>query len=166
MKEQVKMLLYGYGDTAKQDDGIGCECASCIEKWIREEQPGLSVETLCRAQIDPYDSEVIAGKDIVIFIDSSRENISDFYLTRASLQGDMKDPATPGHLLHLCKNIYKKIPMAFILHIKGYKWREASQPSQKASANLIKALQYLKEKIMHPEAFVHVFEDKCSIDLA
>lgn len=159
------MALYGFGNPEKQDDGLGVECAGNLEKWIREEEPSLAVDIECRLQLNPSDAKVIAKKDIVIFVDSSRENISDFYLSKV-VPNEQGDAVTPGRLIYLCEKQYKKAPMAFTLHIKGYKWRDCPHLSRKAAENVMKALQFLKEKIKKPDVFIHAFEDKCSIDLA
>lgn len=163
-RQNIKIALYGYGNPEKQDAGLGVQCARKLEKWIREEEPDLNVDIECRTQLEISDVERIAGKDIVIFVDSSKENISDFYLSKV-VPANHGEEAVPERLIYLCKKRFNKTPMAFKLHIRGYKWRDCSQLSEKAAQNVMKAIQFLKEKLKKPDVFIHAYEDKCSIDI-
>jgi hydrogenase maturation protease len=165
-KNNLKMLFFGYGDTSKQDEGIGIACAECLEQWVRKEEMDITVQVERHAHLDVANVESMADKDIVIFIDSSKENISDFYMSKVVPMSQFNGVGTsPGYLLHICKEIYKSEPLGFILHIKGYKWKEHNPLTKKAQYNLCKALEFLKEKIKNPRIFLNTRHERCSIDL-
>jgi Ni,Fe-hydrogenase maturation factor len=167
MKNQVKMLFYGYGDTSKQDEGIGTACAACLEQWIKEENIDLSVQVERHSQLNVANVETMADKDIVVFIDSSKENISDFYMSKVvpTPEYGADGVITPGHLVHMCTKMFQSEPLAFVLHIKGYKWKEHNPLTNKAQYNLCKALEFIKEKIKNPAVLIHTRNKRCSIDL-
>jgi hydrogenase maturation protease len=165
-QNQVKMLFYGYGNTTKQDDGIGVACAECLQQWINQENIDLSIQVERNAQLNVSDVENIADKSIVVFIDSSNENISDFYMSKVlPSEQQINGKISPGYLLHMCNTMYNRSPLAFMLHIKGYKWNEDKPLTHKAQYNLCKALEFLKEKIKNPEVLIHAQNEQCSIDL-
>jgi hydrogenase maturation protease len=164
-QNQFKMLFYGYGNTSKQDDGIGIACAECLEHWIKNEKINVSIQVARNPLLDVSDVENLADKDIVVFIDSSKENISDFYMSKVVPAPEANGLVTPGYLIYMVNSMYNRTPLAFILHIKGYKWKEDQPFSQKAQMNICKALEFLKEKIKNPEILIKAKEESCSIDL-
>lgn len=163
MEKNVKMLFYGYGNSHKQDEGIGIACAQCLDHWVKTENIQLSVQVANNSHLNVEDVELMMDKDIVVFIDSSKENISDFYLSK--VVPTTSETVSPGLLMEMCRKMYNRTPLVFILHIKGYKWNDEQPVTQKANSNLCKALDFLKEKIQHPDVLIHAQEAYCSIDL-
>ena len=74
---QKKILIYGYGNSTREDDGIGIEFVKKIERWINKKKlTGFSFEI--NAQLNIEDVATIKDKDIVFFIDATNESIKDF----------------------------------------------------------------------------------------
>ena len=38
MTTPIKILIYGYGNSGRQDDGLGHEFIKRMEKWVRSEE--------------------------------------------------------------------------------------------------------------------------------
>ena len=168
MENPRKILLYGYGNPGRQDDGLGIEFIDCIQQWIKEEKLELSVQLDSNYHLNVEDVEAIADKDLVIFIDASKENICDFYLSKVDPSTDMAfsmHSVSPGYLLNLSEELYHRKPMAYLLHIRGYKWDINGKLTAKAQKNLCKAINYIKEKVRDPEPLISARYAQCSIDI-
>lgn len=165
----TKILLYGFGNPGRQDDGIGIEFVDCMEQWINDEKFELTTVQVDRNfQLNVEDAEIMANQDIVIFIDASKENISDFYLSKvtpSSKSSFSMHSVSPGYLLNLCDELYQRHPLAFVLHIKGYRWDVNGKLTEKAQINLCKALNYLQERIKDPAQLLTMHNRVSSIDI-
>ena len=83
----TNVLLYGYGNPGRQDDGLGNAFIDRIEEWIKEE--GLeNIELDSNYQLNIEDAEAISNYDIAIFIDASVEEIDDFCVTKVSKESE------------------------------------------------------------------------------
>ncbi len=144
-----KILIYGYGNPGRQDDGLGVLLTDMVEEW--KTQNGFeTIETDSNYQLNIEDAANIAEKDIVIFADASQENIDsiDFTIVEPSAEVNFTmHTCSPSFVLHLCKDIYDKIPQTFLLHIKGYEWELKEELTEKARENLDKAFQFLIKKL-------------------
>lgn len=150
------ILVYAYGNPARQDDCLGEALINNMESWLTENKQ-LPVTLDANYQLNIEDAANIAGYDIVVFADASMESdVHDFLFTRvkASPKTEFSSHAASAEfILHLCNQIYDKYPDTFLLHIKGYAWEFNEKPTDAAMANLEKATSALKEMILHPERF-------------
>lgn len=152
-KKNPKILIYGYGNPGRQDDGLGVALADSIEKWAIKENI-TTVFTDSNYQLNVEDATVIADKDIVIFADASiEENVSDFLLTEVK-PTDVPDflmhSVSPGFVLDLCNKMFQYTPHTYLLHIKGYEWDMKEELTEKATQNLNKACIFIKSIIQNP----------------
>lgn len=145
-----KILIYGYGNPGRQDDGAGVILAEQIESWVHK-QGISSVCTDSNYQLNLEDAAAISEYDIVIFADASQAEINDFLFERlepsASVEFTMHAVA-PSFILHLCKQVFDRSPETYILHIKGYDWEFMKEMTEKAKANTNDAIQFLKNFIL------------------
>jgi len=151
-----KILIYGYGNPGRQDDSLGVLAAEKIEKWINKENI-KSVKIDCNYQLNIEDAAEMADRDIVIFIDASKEEINDYLLTRVVASNKLEfttHSISPSYLLNLCNVIYNKSPEIYLLHIKGYKWDFLGEMTEEAKRNLNKACDYLKSFILNKNELV------------
>jgi hydrogenase maturation protease len=157
MTVNKKILLYGYGNPGRQDDGLGNEFVEEMEKWVAENKIE-NVEFDSNYQLNIEDADTISDKDIVVFIDATIEEIEDFYIDEVN-PSDAKVEFTmhavsPAFVLNLCNDIYKKFPKTYLIHIKGYEWDFAEGLTDKAKENLKKAIKFTKEKILGDLKFI------------
>jgi hydrogenase maturation protease len=140
-----KILILGYGNPGRQDDGLGVLLCERLETWISEKN-FLNITTDSNYQLNIEDAYGLNEYDLVIFVDATTENISnyDFAPLNASVHpGFTMHSVSPGFVMGLCKEIYEKGPESFIFSIKGYEWNFMSALSGKAEKNLSDAFQFI-----------------------
>jgi hydrogenase maturation protease len=152
----MKIMLYGYGNPGRQDDGLGNEFIDRIEEWIKEQ--GLKgIELDSNYQLNIEDAEAISNKDLAIFIDASVEEIEDYCISKVTESSEITyttHAASPGYIVDLCKKIYGKAPMTYLIHIKGYEWDFREGLTEKAIENLEKAMSALKPLLLNPQSMI------------
>ncbi|HLO61063.1 MAG TPA: hydrogenase maturation protease [Bacteroidales bacterium] len=146
MTSEKRILIYGYGNPGRQDDGLGVLLAERIEKWAAEE--GLKgIVTDSNYQLNLEDAEAISGYDTVIFADASQEDIADYLFSplvpSASVEFTMH-AVSPAFILHLCHEAFNRFPDTYLLHIKGYSWEFMNNMTPPAKINLEKAVEFVK----------------------
>lgn len=157
MALEKTILIYGYGNPGRQDDGLGNEFVEIMEKWIADE--GIkNVFTDSNYQLNIEDADTISSRDIVVFVDATIEEIEDFYIDRvepseAKVEFTMH-AVSPAFVVNLCNDIYGKFPESYLIHIKGYEWDFAEGLTEQAKANMLKAVEFVKQKILDGANFL------------
>ncbi|MEI6564841.1 MAG: hydrogenase maturation protease [bacterium] len=140
------ILIYGYGNPGRQDDGVGPALVEALELW--QAADGVSVMTLeTNYQLNAEDALTVAGHDQVIFADATREGDAPFTFRRL-----LPDTAVsfsthamrPESILALADELYGKSPKTYLLTIRGYEWEPNEPMTRGAVANLAAALDFLK----------------------
>lgn len=155
-----KILIYGYGNPGRQDDGLGNCFIEKMEDWLKKNQH-QHIRTDSNYQLNIEDAANIAEQDIVIFVDASIEDMEGFCLTRVEPSPKVDftmHSVTPSFVLNLCTDIYDKVPHCFLLHIKGYEWELEEKLTEKATKNLEAAFHFLIEKITQPSQLLEEAE--------
>jgi hydrogenase maturation protease len=145
-----KVLIYGYGNVGRKDDGLGVLCAQQLDEWIAE--CGLeNVDVETNYQLNIEDAELISRYDRVFFIDASLETESDVKLENVNpdaLKIEFSMHAiSPAYVLHLCHTMFGKKPIVQLMHIKGYEWDFIEGLTPQARSNLNKASHLIKEQL-------------------
>lgn len=152
----MKILLYGYGNPGRQDDGLGNAFIDRIQKWIETEKlEGFELDS--NYQLNIEDAEAIADKDLAVFIDASVEAIDDFCISKVTESSKItytSHAASPGYIVDLCKQIYQTAPPTYLLHIKGSEWAFKEGLTEKGIANLEKAIDYMKPLLLDPQSLI------------
>jgi hydrogenase maturation protease len=149
------MLIYGYGNPGRQDDGLGVMLAEKLEKWSAEN--GLDhIHVDTNYQLNIEDAAEIANYGVVIFADASKEDIGHFSFTRLEPSGKSEftmHAVSPGFILHLCNKVFNCDPETYLIHIRGQEWEFMENMTDSASKNLNMAMEYLKKFILeHPKS--------------
>ncbi len=156
MSQKPKILIYGYGNPGREDDGLGCACIDLLKEWLNSEDL-QNVKLECDYQLNIEDALTIAENDITVFVDASIENIEDYCLTKVTAEGSKIEfsmhAVSAAYILDLCNKLYDKNPKVYLLHIKGYEWDFKEDLSEQATSNLQKAFTFLKERIIQPSSF-------------
>jgi hydrogenase maturation protease len=156
LNNKPNILIYGYGNPGRQDDGLGVSLSERFGKWIKEENLS-SIKVECNYQLNIEDAAEIADKDLVVFVDASKEEINDFLFTRVKPSAEAEyttHAVSPSYICYLCNIIYDKAPDVYLLHVKGYKWDFLEEMTDKAKHNLSRAYDYLKEFVLKNEVFL------------
>ena len=152
----MKIIIYGYGNPGRQDDGLGNAFIDRIELWIKEQElKGIELDS--NYQLNIEDAEAISTKDLAIFIDASVEEIEDYCISKVTESSDITyttHAASPGYIVDLCKKIYGKAPITYLIHIKGYEWDFKEGLTTKAIVNLEKAINTLKPLLLNPQSMI------------
>ena len=152
----MRVLVYGYGNPGRQDDGLGIALVNRLEDWAAERQlEGISFDN--NYQLNIEDADAIAEQDLVIFADASEEEIEDFCLSVVDSKGGLAfttHSASPGYILKLCQELFQKDPLVLLLHIKGYEWEFQEGLSSQAVENLEAAYLYMTELLVEPESLL------------
>lgn len=149
-----KILLYGYGNPGRQDDGLGIKLINALEQWAKENKM-TNIDTDSNYQLNIEDADNISGYDMVIFADATVEdNVEDFLLSKVEPSADVTftmHSVSPAFVLDLCKKLYQKTPETYLVHLKGYEWEMTEVLTPQAQTNLNKALQFMKQQLKHPQ---------------
>ena len=151
-----KILVYGYGNPGREDDGLGVLLAQKTEQWAMENGfENITVET--NYQLNIEDAEIVSNYDTVIFADASQEEIDGFEFDRinpsdARVEFTMH-AVSPSYIVYLCNDLFRKFPEAYLLHIKGYRWNFREGITKEAECNLEQAFLFLKEKLSKEDVF-------------
>ena len=150
MASKPKILIYGYGNPGRQDDGLGAAFIAAIEKWAAEQKvENIVLDT--NYQLNIEDAHLISAYDKVIFVDATIEPIESYSFTKV-IPSDAKVEFTmhavsPAFVVDLCQKIFGNTPEAWLLHLKGYQWEFEERLSDQAKENLSAALNFFYEII-------------------
>lgn len=157
MAEKLQILIYGYGNPGRQDDGLGNLFVEKVKAWAQEK--GLSnISFDSNYQLNIEDAAEISDKDIVIFIDASTEDIESFELEEITPDAKVEfsmHSVSASYVVHLCKSIYEKSPKSFLLHIKGYEWEFMEEMTAKAFENFENAFEYIKPVLLNSQKLLN-----------
>ena len=154
MTDSRRILIYGYGDPGRQDDGLGKALIDLAENRLtRKQLEHVTLDVGYQLQVE--DVTLITEHDLVIFVDASMdEKIEDFHI--GSIVPDANATFTmhsvsPGFIIALYETLYGKPPPVYLLQIRGYEWEMEEPLSGGARENLEKAWTALREIIQNPD---------------
>ncbi len=146
-----KILVYGYGNPGRSDDGLGNEFVSAIDNWCKENNIH-NITTDSNYQLNIEDASAISNYDTVVFVDASKADIESFHLN--TITPEVKETFTthslsPETLVALCVELYHSTPRVYLLQIKGYNWDLGEGISEKAKKNLEHSLLYFQTTMIN-----------------
>jgi hydrogenase maturation protease len=148
------VLVYGYGNPGRQDDGLGVALVEQLAAWAASEHlPGLTFDS--NYQLNVEDALAIAGHDLVIFADATGEGADAFSFRRLAPHATIAfstHAMAPESVLALCAELYGKQPPTWLLTIRGFAWEPNAAVTTAAQANLAAALAFLKTWLRGPSA--------------
>jgi len=142
---QNRILVYGYGNPGRQDDGLG---PAFIERLEADEIPGIVTD--CNYQLQVEDALAVSQCDTVIFVDAAASGDEPYTFTElepSNETGFTTHSISPGILLALCRDIFRRTVRAHVLAIRGYQWEFMEKLTPDAENNLDLAYRFLKIKI-------------------
>jgi len=141
-----KILIYGYGNPGRQDDGLGKHLVELIDEW-KEKEEIKNIHTDCNYQLNIEDAATIAGYDTVIFADASVEEMDDFKLEKVTPDNSTIEftmhAVSVSFVLDLCQKLYNRQPETVLLHIRAYEFEFIEKLTSGAEKNLMKAFEFL-----------------------
>ena len=153
MQGRKKILVYGYGNPGRKDDGLGPAFAEKIENWVKKVRIS-GIDTDSNYQLNIEDAYNISEYDIVIYADASKEEIEHFIIDRVAPSGKTAfntHSVSPGFVLDLCNRLYAKDPLVLLLHIKGYDFSLEENLTAGAAENLEMAFNFIERVLLIPD---------------
>jgi hydrogenase maturation protease len=138
-----KVLLIGYGNPGRLDDGLGPALA---ERFERKGLTGVTVDADYQLLVE--DAALVAEHDIVIFADAAVDGREPFSFRRIEAAdggvGFSSHSLQPPAVVALARTVFGASPRAYALGIRGYAFNEFGERlSERARANLDAAETFL-----------------------
>lgn len=142
-----KLLIYGFGNPGREDDGLGIACVEKLSRWAHKNNYNF-IDFDSNYQLNIEDAAQIVNYDTVIFIDASVDDrVNDYLFEPIKLEPNYfhftTHSASPAYIVYLCKKLFNFYPDSYLLHIKGYSFDFIESITSKALENLNKAYEYL-----------------------
>ncbi|ACI18875.1 hydrogenase maturation protease [Dictyoglomus thermophilum] len=133
----MKILLVGFGNPYRRDDGLGIKLLDLIN---------YNVEKMKVQELSFDMAEILKDYDMVIFVDASLEGdeISFRKIQEESTFSPLTHHTPCEELLSWTRVLYGKTPEFYLLSIRGYDFDFGEELSDKAKENLEKALEFIK----------------------
>ena len=150
---QKAVLVYGYGNPGRQDDGLGpCAAERISERLserISERITALDLEHVradASYQLQIEDAAEVLGYDLVLFVDAAVEGAEPFSVRKLAPEmgaAFSSHALKPEHVLAICGEQFGKVPEAYLIGIRGYEFDFREGLTEKAQKNLDEALAYI-----------------------
>jgi hydrogenase maturation protease len=147
-QEAPRVLLIGFGNPGRLDDGLGPALAEAI---LQRQLPGATVEA--NYQLTVEDAAQVAGFDVVVFADADVGGPEPFWMKRikggpeATLSFSSHS-VQPEAVLALARELFGSEPEAYVIGIRGYEFNEFGERlSPQARANLADAVAHVESCI-------------------
>jgi hydrogenase maturation protease len=142
---QPRILVLGYGNPGRQDDGLGPAAVAELEKF---EWPNLTA--FDNYQLNIEDAMEVAAHDVVWFVDAAKTGLSPYAVHGVSPAANIEFTShlvRPEAILAIASQYYGASPQAFVLAIRGYEFEFIEALTPRATDNLRAALAMLTERI-------------------
>jgi hydrogenase maturation protease len=159
VKRSNRILIIGYGNPGRCDDGVGWYVAEKLEQIFHDSKDSrpakrdsenqeippkrnLCIDVLTLHQLGIELIDDIKDFDVVVFIDAHIKTTDDIKFTQVEVDHQLSFTShhlTPSMLLALTKIIYHKQPAAYIFSIKGrnFDFGSVLSAETKASADVV-----------------------------
>jgi len=137
------VLMIGYGNRLRSDDGLGVRAAEELSRSI----PAGTQIFACH-QLTPELAERISHVDVVLFIDASRTGPpGEILCTQVEprpANSLFAHQLTPETLLSLCSELYAECPQAFEITLRGECFDLGDQLSPEVAAMLPHLVEFAR----------------------
>ena len=147
-----RVLVFGYGNPGRLDDGLGPAFARRVERLAL---PAVTVESDYQLNVEA--AAEAADFDVVVFADAALQGAEPFECR--PVEGDAQGGFTshsvqPAQVVHLARALFGACGRAYALGIRGYEFDGFGERlSARAAANLEKAVQFLVAQARRGWAF-------------
>lgn len=145
LAREPRILVLGYGNPGRQDDGLGPAVAAGIDLlgW-----PNITAYD--NYQLNIEDALEVADHDVVWFVDAAKDGPSPYRVCDLSPAGSIEFTShivRPEVILAIARQYYGKSPRAFLLAVRGYRFEFVEELTPGAADNLCEALAMLTGEI-------------------
>jgi hydrogenase maturation protease len=111
-----RILVIGYGNTLRTDDGVGRRVAMAVSSWQRPD-----VESIAVHQLTPELAEPLATAELAIFVDArltdGGEAVEVRPLEPSGGRGGLGHASDPRALLAVARAIYGRSPRGWLVTV-------------------------------------------------
>lgn len=141
--QPASLLVIGYGNTLRGDDGVGPRAVETIEQLHLP-----NVRTLICQQLSPEHAERVSQADAVVFVDAAVDALAEVQL-RALAPNDstqlMAHAADPRTILALARDVFGRVPRAWWLTIPVAELGFGESLSPLAQRGMLRAIELVHE---------------------
>jgi hydrogenase maturation protease len=143
--DRPRILVLGYGNPGRQDDGLGPAVATAIalQNWPH-------VTAYDNYQLNIEDALDVADHDVVWFVDAARAGPAPYSVSRLTAAPVIEFTShlvRPEAVLAIARRYCNRSPPAFLLGIRGYEFEFVEQLTDAATRNMRAALAMISERI-------------------
>jgi len=131
-----RVLIIGYGNPLRADDGVGWRMACRLGELVRDEP----FEVLAVHQLTPELAEPISRAELVIFVDASHNGLPGSWkcerlVLNTALASTLAHHFTPASLLGYAQAVFQASPPALVVSVAGesFSYREQLTPAVEAA---------------------------------
>jgi hydrogenase maturation protease len=145
----ANVLLYGYGNPGRGDDGLGPALAAAVEALA---MPGIEVDA--NYQLTVEDAAEMTRFSAVVFADAATEGPAPFWFSRIDDSGTGRlgwtsHSVTPVQVMALARDMFGSRVPAYALGIRGYEFGELDEGlSAPAQENLDQTLAFVRKALV------------------
>jgi len=136
------VLVIGYGNPGRMDDGLGPALVEALEKL---DLAGVDLDADYQLLVE--DAAAAAAHKVVVFADAAETGPGPFFLRPVQPKGELgfsSHGCQPGQVMALARELFRAETKGYILGIRGYEFNEFREAlSEKAKANLAAATEFL-----------------------
>ena len=140
--EQSEILVFGYGNQGRLDDGLGPAFAEVLQE---RRCPKVSVES--DYQLNVEDAAMTASHRIVLFVDAAVKGPEPFFIRKVEAKPHLSFTShslDPASVLSLAAELFGASVNGYTIGIRGYDFNEFGEKlSGKAQMNLEATLDFL-----------------------
>ena len=142
----MSILVIGFGNLAREDDGIGPLIAERIEDRGFE---GVTVDADYQLTVE-YAKDV-ADHDVVVFVDASVDGLEPFSFERVKPERQVSfssHSVSPEGVMGLAEELFAARPHAYMLGVRGYSFEMFTERlTAKAAENVEEAVAFLSDAL-------------------
>jgi hydrogenase maturation protease len=144
-RSQTRILVLGYGNPGRQDDGLGPAVSVGID------QLGLpNLTAFDNYQLTIEDAMDVAAHDIVWFVDATKAGPAPYAVHDLSPAPSIEFTShivRPEAILAIARQYFGGSPQAYLLAVRGYEFEFVEALTEGATENLAMALAMLTDRI-------------------
>jgi hydrogenase maturation protease len=148
VKAIPSVLVYGFGNPGREDDGAG---VAVVDQVGAAALPGVTTDS--NYQLNAEDALLLTEHDIIIFADATRNPVDRFSFYRLEPDASVSfttHAMSPGSVLALCSQLYDKTPPVYMLEIAGTSFELREGLTAAAAENTVAASAFLLELLSKP----------------
>ncbi len=144
----LQVLVIGYGNTLRNDDGVGQAVVERVKAWALPH-----VQVLAVHQLTPELAEPLSNVDLAIFVDAYPADfggeVQVYPLEPASSGWTMGHTSAPKGLLAIAQALYNYHPQAWLVAIPAQNFELGDRLSPLAERGMAEALKAIDRLIQN-----------------